>query len=74
MYAVNRPLEYFDMPQIRRIARDAKKDNYTFASLVLGIVNTDAFRKQGVPEKTAPKLSASINAPAKATAPRTSSN
>jgi mono/diheme cytochrome c family protein len=58
MYAVNRRLEYFDMPQVRRIARDAKKDNYTFASLVLGIVNTDAFRKQGLPEKTAPKLSA----------------
>ena len=50
-YAVNRRLEYFDMPQVRRIARDAKKDNYTFASLVSGIVNTDAFRKQGVPVK-----------------------
>jgi hypothetical protein len=46
------------MPQVRKIARDAKKDNYTFASLVLGIVNTDAFRKQGLPVKTAPKLSA----------------
>ena len=63
MYAVNRRLEYFDMPQVRKIARDAKKDNYTFASLVSGIVNTDAFRKQGLPERTAPKLSASsINA------------
>ena len=47
MYAVNRPLEYFDMPQVRKVVRDAKKDNYTLASLVLGIVNTDAFRKQG---------------------------
>jgi mono/diheme cytochrome c family protein len=47
MYAINRPLEYFDMPQVRKVARDAKKDNYTLASLVLGIVNTDAFRKQG---------------------------
>jgi len=59
MYAVNRRLEYFDMPQVRRIARDAKKDNYTFASLVLGIVNTDAFRKQGV----------AVRMPAKAAAP-----
>ena len=47
MYAVNRQLEYFDMPQVRKVVRDAKKDNYTMASLVLGIVNTDAFRKQG---------------------------
>ncbi len=46
-YSVNRPLEYFDMPQVRKIVRNAKKDNYTLSSLVLGIVNTDAFRKQG---------------------------
>ena len=55
MYSVNRPLEYFDMPQVRKIAHDAKKDNYTFASLVRGIVDSDAFRKQGLPVKTAPK-------------------
>ena len=57
MYAVNRQLEYFDMPQVRRVVRNAQKDNYTLTSLVLGIVNTDAFRKQG-PEaisKAAPK-------------------
>jgi hypothetical protein len=57
MYAINRQLEYFDMPQVRKVVRNAKKDNYTLASLVLGIVNTDAFRKQG-PEtvsKAAPK-------------------
>ena len=51
-----RELEYFDMPQVRRIARDAKKDNYTFASLVLGIVNTDAFRLQGAAGKAPAKL------------------
>jgi mono/diheme cytochrome c family protein len=71
IYAVNRRLEYFDMPQVRKIARDAKKDNYTFASLVLGIVNTDAFRKQGLPGKTAPKLSAQST---NAAAPRIGSN
>lgn len=47
MYSVNRELEYFDMPQVRKVARDAAKDNYTLTSLVLGIVKTDAFRKQG---------------------------
>jgi hypothetical protein len=46
MYAVNRPLEYFDMPQVRGIVRGAAKDNYTLSSLILGIVNSDAFRKQ----------------------------
>lgn len=47
MYAVNRQLEYFDMPQVRAVVRAAAKDNYKFSSIVLGIVNTDAFRKQG---------------------------
>jgi len=47
MYAINRELEYFDMPQVRQVVRDAKKDDYTLTSLVLGIVHTDAFRKQG---------------------------
>jgi mono/diheme cytochrome c family protein len=46
MYALNRELEYFDMPQVRAVVRKAEKDNYKFSSIVLGIVNTDAFRKQ----------------------------
>jgi hypothetical protein len=47
MYAVNRQLEYFDMPQVRAIVRSAAKENYKLSSIVLGIVNSDAFRKQG---------------------------
>jgi mono/diheme cytochrome c family protein len=47
MYAVNRQLEYFDMPQIRAIVRGAAKDNYKLSSLILGIVNSEAFRRQG---------------------------
>jgi len=37
MYAINRQLEYFDMPQVRKMARDAEKENYTLTSLVLGL-------------------------------------
>jgi hypothetical protein len=47
MYSVNRELEYFDMPQIRAVVRNAAKQNYTLSSIVLGIVHSDAFRKQG---------------------------
>ncbi len=47
MYAVNRDLEYFDMPQVRTVVRQAAKNNYKFSSIILGIVNTDAFRNQG---------------------------
>lgn len=46
-YAVNRRLDYFDMPQVRSIVRDAAKDNYKLSSLIQGIVASDAFRKQG---------------------------
>jgi mono/diheme cytochrome c family protein len=46
MYAVNRHLEHFDMPQVRSIVRTAAKENYKLSSIVLGIVNSDAFRKQ----------------------------
>ena len=55
MYALNRELEYFDMPQARAVVRKAVKENYKFSSIVLGIVNTDAFRKQAPP--AAPKAS-----------------
>jgi hypothetical protein len=47
MYAVNRQLDYFDMPQVRAIVSAAAKDNYKFSSIVLGIVDSDAFRRQG---------------------------
>lgn len=75
MYSVNRRLEYFDMPEVRKIARNAKNKNYTFAALVEGVVNSNAFRKQGLPMKTtAPKapIQAPIQAPvqAKSEAPK----
>jgi hypothetical protein len=46
MYAINRELEHFDMPQVRAIVRAAGKENYKLSSIVLGIVYSDAFRKQ----------------------------
>jgi mono/diheme cytochrome c family protein len=56
-YAVNRRLEYFDMPQVRAIVRGAAKDNYKLSSLILGIVNSEAFRLQGPPSDANPKSS-----------------
>jgi len=44
MYAVGRNLQYFDEPSIRAVVRDAAKDNYTFASLVQGIVKSTPFQ------------------------------
>jgi hypothetical protein len=45
-YASGRPIDWRDMPTVRRITRDAATKNYTFESLVQGVVKSDAFRKR----------------------------
>ena len=62
MYAVNRELEYFDMPQVRAAVRAAATDDYTFSSIVRGIVHTDAFRMQGAPTETSSIDSGNVTA------------
>jgi hypothetical protein len=54
-YGVGRPTDYHDMPTVRRIVREAGAKNYTFESLVLGVVKSDAFRKRA-PAEPLPKL------------------
>jgi len=49
MYALGRELEYYDMPQVRAVVRAAARDDYRFAAIVVGIVNSDAFRMQVLP-------------------------
>jgi len=43
-YALGRSVEYYDMPAVRAIVRDAARDNYRFSSIVLGIVRSAAFQ------------------------------
>jgi len=43
-YSLGRRVEYFDMPAIRKIVRDAAKDNNRFSAFVLGVVNSRAFQ------------------------------
>ncbi len=43
-FALGRGVEYYDMPTIRRIVREAAADNYKFSALVLRIVNSEEFR------------------------------
>ena len=47
MYAINRELEYYDMPQIRQIVHNASAKNYTFESILMGVIDSNAFRRQG---------------------------
>lgn len=46
MYALGRELEYFDMPQVRAIVDQAAANEYRLFDLVMGVVNSDAFRFQ----------------------------
>ena len=45
-YALGRSLDYRDMPTVRRIVKRAATDDYSFRSIVLGVVSSDAFRKR----------------------------
>jgi len=54
-YALGRGLEYYDMPAVRTIARDAAEDDYRFSGIIMGIVESDAFQwkaVEGLPPET----------------------
>jgi len=53
-YALGRGVEYFDMPSIRKIVRNAGRDNYKFSSIVMGIVTAPAFQSNMVEQAAAP--------------------
>jgi mono/diheme cytochrome c family protein len=42
-YALGRHVEYFDMPAVRTIVRDAARQDYRFSSLITGIVKSVPF-------------------------------
>jgi hypothetical protein len=43
-YAVGRGVEYYDMPIVRKIVREAEKDDYRFDTLILEVVKSDPFQ------------------------------
>ena len=45
-YGLGRGLEYYDMPVVRDVARDAAKKNYRFSAIVAGIVSSSPFRQK----------------------------
>jgi hypothetical protein len=48
-YALGRRVEPADMPQVRRIVKEASKSGYRFSSFVLGIVQSPAFQRARSP-------------------------
>jgi hypothetical protein len=51
-YALGRRVEYYDMPAIRQIAKQAEASNYKISSFILGVVKSDAFRMRRVEAET----------------------
>jgi hypothetical protein len=43
-YALGRRVEYYDMPAVRRIVREARASDYRMSSLILGVTESAAFR------------------------------
>ena len=55
-YALGRAVDYYDMPAVRKIMRDASRNDFKFSSIVMGIVNSPPFQmrmKQAQPNESA---------------------
>jgi mono/diheme cytochrome c family protein len=42
-YALGRRVDYYDLPSVRKIVRDAAAQDYRWSALIVGIVNSPAF-------------------------------
>ena len=49
-YGLGRSVDYYDMPAVRQIVRDAGRDNYRFSSIVMGIVKSAPFQMRKAAE------------------------
>jgi hypothetical protein len=57
-YALGRGLEYYDMPAVRAVTRQAAANHYRFSSLILGIVESTPFQmRRSQDRETAPATS-----------------
>jgi hypothetical protein len=45
-YALGRRVEDYDQPTVRAIARDAESNGYRVSSIIMGVVNSSAFRSK----------------------------
>ena len=63
-YAVGRVIDYNDMPTVRAVVRKAKSEGLSFESLVIGVVNSDAFRRRApaapLPKTTTAQIASTV--------------
>ena len=65
-YAIGRGLEYYDLPAVRKIARDAARSDYRWSALITGVVTSTPFvmGAAGSEELTSAASAAGREAPA----------
>jgi len=51
-YALGRRVEYYDMPLVRKISRQAASEDYRMSSFIRGVVHSDAFQMSVAMEST----------------------
>jgi len=51
-YGLGRGLDYYDMPIVRSIVRDAAASDYRFSAIVMGIVRSTPFQMRSVPAES----------------------
>jgi len=51
-YGLGRTVQYYDLPTVRKIVRQAAQNDFRFSSLVLGVVQSDPFQKKMKMKKT----------------------
>ena len=57
-YALGRRLEYYDMPTVRRIVREAGEEEYRLSAFIHGVATSDAFLWKAAPAPTETEASA----------------
>jgi hypothetical protein len=45
-YALGRAVDYRDMPTVRAIVRQAEREDFRFSALIMGVVQSPAFRQR----------------------------
>jgi len=65
-YALGRQIEAYDMPTVRKVVHNARKDDYRWQSIIGGIVKSQPFQMRTVPPALAAPMSVARSSGAKA--------
>jgi hypothetical protein len=59
-YALGRGLEFYDMPVVRGVVKDASRNDYKFSALIMGIVKSAPFQTRKAQEQQSKRSASAI--------------